>query len=287
MTSDMAADLTLETVLEIWQTTTDRLERTHLALQAEVRRLTAELEEKNRQLAKKNRLADLGQMAGHVAHEVRNHLVPMTLYLSLLKRNFQGEATAGESEAEPRVGLGYVEKMESNIHSMRSMVQDLLNFTANRQAQRQMLRAQVILSELADEIRPQCHAQGIELKLGGPAELEISGDPDMLRAALRNLLLNAVDVLGAGGRIHLSATMDQQGVRLTVADNGPGIPEDQIKRIFDPFFTTKPTGTGLGLSVVERIAECHQAELLVDSRLGVGSTFTLLFAHPASSNSNE
>ena len=76
-------------------------------------------------------------------------------------------------------------------------------------------------------------------------------------------------------------------VEIAVADTGPGIPETELSKIFDPFFTTKPTGTGLGLSVVERIAECHQAELLVDSRLGVGSTFTLLFANPASSNSNE
>src|SRR3972149_6124948 len=76
----------LETVLTAWQEATARLEQTHKTLREEVKRLTDELEIKNRELARKNRLADLGQMASHVAHEVRNNLVPVTLYLSLLRR---------------------------------------------------------------------------------------------------------------------------------------------------------------------------------------------------------
>src|ERR1051325_8905344 len=82
-----AADRTdLQAGLAAWHVATVRLEQTHEALRCEVRRLTDELELKNRELARKNRLADLGQMASHVAHEVRNSLVPMKLYLSLLKR---------------------------------------------------------------------------------------------------------------------------------------------------------------------------------------------------------
>ena len=73
-------------MLAAWNTATVRLQETHEALRTEVRRLTDELEVKNRELARKNRLADLGQMASHIAHEVRNNLVPVTLYLSLLRR---------------------------------------------------------------------------------------------------------------------------------------------------------------------------------------------------------
>ncbi len=76
-------------MLEAWHEATDRLQQTHEVLQREVRRLSDELEVKNRELARKNRLADLGQMASHVAHEVRNSLVPFTLYLSLLRRNLE------------------------------------------------------------------------------------------------------------------------------------------------------------------------------------------------------
>ena len=80
-----ATKLILAALLSAWQTATDRLQQTHQILREEVKRLTDELEIKNRELARKNRLADLGQMAAHVAHEVRNSLVPMTLYLSLLR----------------------------------------------------------------------------------------------------------------------------------------------------------------------------------------------------------
>ena len=79
-------DMELHAVLAAWHSATDRLQQTHEVLRREVRRLTEELEVKNRELARKNRLADLGQMASHVAHEVRNSLVPITLYLSLLRR---------------------------------------------------------------------------------------------------------------------------------------------------------------------------------------------------------
>ncbi len=85
-----AGDAELQAVLAAWHSATDRLQQTHEALRREVRRLTDELEIKNRELARKNRLADLGQMASHVAHEVRNSLVPLTLYLSLLRRHLAG-----------------------------------------------------------------------------------------------------------------------------------------------------------------------------------------------------
>ena len=89
-TLDASADL--QTILAAWHTATLRLEQTHSALRDEVQQLTAELEIKNRELARKNRLADLGQMASHVAHEVRNNLVPVTLYLSMIRRRFAGDA---------------------------------------------------------------------------------------------------------------------------------------------------------------------------------------------------
>ena len=80
----------LETILAAWHEATERLQRTHEALRGEVARLSDELEAKNRELARRNRLADLGQMASHVAHEVRNSLLPMKLYLSLLRRQTAG-----------------------------------------------------------------------------------------------------------------------------------------------------------------------------------------------------
>src|SRR6187401_3791875 len=88
------AELDLQTILQAWNSATERLQQTHELLRAEVKRLTDELEAKNRELARQNRLADLGQMASHVAHEVRNGLVPMKLYLDLLTRRIAGDAAS-------------------------------------------------------------------------------------------------------------------------------------------------------------------------------------------------
>src|SRR5687768_4760534 len=92
LTQPIAHHDDLQIILAAWQEATDRLQRTHEALQGEVRRLSDELEAKNNELARRNRLADLGQMASHVAHEVRNGLVPIKLYLSLLKRRVRDDA---------------------------------------------------------------------------------------------------------------------------------------------------------------------------------------------------
>ena len=121
----------LQTVLAAWHAATLRLEQTHEALREEVCRLTDELEVKNRELARKNRLADLGQMASHVAHEVRNNLVPVTLYLSLLRRRIAGDA------GEP--GRCWTRSTPAS-RALDATVNDLLQFTSDRDPQLQTFR---------------------------------------------------------------------------------------------------------------------------------------------------
>src|SRR3982750_3446804 len=128
-TLDPAADLDLQTILHAWNSATERLQQTHELLRAEVKRLSDELEVKNRELARRNRLADLGQMASHVAHEVRNGLVPLKLYLSLLKRRVRDDA--GSSEI--------VGNVEAGFSALEVIVSDLLNFSAHRDPKFQLL----------------------------------------------------------------------------------------------------------------------------------------------------
>src|ERR1700710_1246731 len=100
----------LQMVLAAWQEATTRLEQTHESLRGEVRRLTDELTAKNRELARKNRLADLGQMASHVAHEVRNSLVPVSLYLSLLRRRLSEDSGSLNILAKIEAGVTALER---------------------------------------------------------------------------------------------------------------------------------------------------------------------------------
>ena len=97
----------------------------------------------------------------------------------------------------------------------------------------------------------------------------------MIRRAVLNLLLNAIDAMHDGGRIVIAAAENANGVELEVADSGPGLSEDACRRAFEPFFSTKPGGTGLGLSIVYRTAEVHGGRVSAKNRPAGGASFTL------------
>ena len=159
----------LETILSAWHDATLRLEQTHEALRGEVRRLTDELEVKNRELARKNRLADLGQMASHIAHEVRNNLVPVTLYLSLLRRRIAGDEGS----------LDVLEKISAGFTALDVALNDLLHFTTDREPKRQTFSLSHSIENVYTSLAPQLAAQSIELEIDVPPEQTITADEDM------------------------------------------------------------------------------------------------------------
>jgi signal transduction histidine kinase len=262
-----AADqLDLQAILAAWNEATDRLQHTHETLQAEVRRLSDELEAKNRELARKNRLADLGQMASHVAHEVRNSLVPMKLYLSMLRRRIDHDGGA----------LDILDKVTAGFTALEATVGDLLNFSSQRDPRRQRLQVALLLAEIVHSLEPQLLAQGIRAWLDCPQDLQASADADMLRRAVLNLLLNALDALPEGGELVVTACRTSRGLEIEVADSGPGVPAPLLDRLFEPFFTTKGGGTGLGLSIVERVAAAHGGRATAANCPEGGAAFTLI-----------
>ncbi len=268
-TSDEALDATadLETVLAAWHDATVRLEHTHEALRSEVRRLTDELEIKNRELARKNRLADLGQIASHVAHEVRNSLVPVTLYLSLLRRRISDDSGA----------VDIVNKISSGFTALDAMVNDLLHFTAERGPQREVVEVRDLVEDICQSLAPQLEAQGIQTEIDVPVAAGVLADRDMLRRAVLNLTLNAVDAMPDGGRLVISGVECPKAFELEVADSGDGLSDEVRRRAFEPFFTTKSSGTGLGLAIVDHIVRLHGGSVLAQNCPDGGAAFTLQF----------
>jgi signal transduction histidine kinase len=259
----------LGTVLSAWEETTLRLEQTHKALREEVKRLTDELEVKNRELARKNRLADLGQMAAHVAHEVRNNLVPVTLYLSLLRRRISGDPQ----------NAALLDKITAGFTALDATVHDLLHFTAERDPHLGTFKLRALMDDVCSSLAPQFAAQGIDLAVDISPALRITADREMLRRVALNLLLNAVDVMPEGGAMNVKAADRGDCVELSVADSGPGLSDEVCRRVFEPFFTTKPGGTGLGLAIVYRIAEVHRGTVIAANDPRGGAVFTLRFPH--------
>jgi signal transduction histidine kinase len=260
------ADPDLQTILQAWNEATDRLQQTHEALRAEVSRLSDELEAKNRELARKNRLADLGQMASHVAHEVRNSLVPMKLYLSLLRRRID----ADDSSAN------VLDKVMAGFTALEATVGDLLHFSSQRDPRRERVHVANLLHEIVQSLAPQLDAQGICHQVDCDPDLIATADADMLKRAILNLVLNALDALPAGGELVLTACRTAAGLEIEIADSGPGIPVPLLDRLFEPFFTTKGSGTGLGLAIVERIAAVHGGRALAANCPEGGAAFTLV-----------
>ncbi|MBX7169202.1 MAG: sensor histidine kinase [Pirellulales bacterium] len=255
----------LESVLEAWHGATVRLEQTHEMLCAEVRRLTTELEAKNRELARKNRLADLGQVASLVAHEVRNGLMPVTLYLSLLKRRLSDDPGA----------VTIVEKIAGACTSLDATVNDLLHFAGQREPRRQRCPVRKLVEDVLGGLAAQLRSQGIETTVDVPFAQTAWADPDMLRRVVLNLTLNAIDAMPDGGELVITSFEGRDWFELEVADSGPGMHDDVRRRACEPFFTTKSAGTGLGLAIVNHIADTHGGAIRIDNCPEGGAALTL------------
>jgi signal transduction histidine kinase len=255
----------LQDVLAAWHTATLRLERTHETLCGEVSRLNQELEIKNRELARKNRLADLGQMASHVAHEVRNNLVPVSLYMSLLRRRLSDDSGS----------LDILAKIEAGFIALDTTVNDLLNFTAHRNPQWQTFLVGDLVEEICESLGPQLEAQRIDVDVDVPPNTLLTADREMFRRALLNLVLNSIDAMPEGGELVITSYDGSKGFELEVADSGPGLSDEQKRRVFEPFYSTKDKGTGLGLAIVYHVAEAHGGTVTAMNCPEGGAAFTI------------
>jgi len=206
-----AADM--QTVLMAWHDATARLEQTHEALRAEVRRLTEELEQKNGELARQRRLADLGQIAAHVAHEVRNGLVPVSLYLSLLRRRLLDDPG----------GFDLLRKIESGFTTLESTVNDLLQFHVDHNPQFRHFGLRTLVEDVLGSLMPQLAAQRVSTVIDVPENLSIAADREMLRRAILNLALNSLDAMPSGGELVVTSYVGPRGVELEIADSGCGL----------------------------------------------------------------
>ena len=234
------------------------------ALLQEVKRLTDELR-------RQRSLAEVGWMASHVAHEMHNHLVSLTLQLSMLRRRLGDDRSHGE----------LLEKVQSSVVTLDAMVSDLMQFTTDRQLQPQSLVLSELVAEVLDAVHHRLTSQGIETHLDIPVGLAANGDRDMLRRAILNLVLNALDAMPEGGELVVSAYRGRDQIELEIADSGPGLDREERRQAFQPFFSTKGSGTGLGLSIVERIASAHGGDVTTINCPEGGAAFTLWLPCPA------
>lgn len=215
-----------------------------------------------RELAEAKRLAEIGQMTAAIAHEIRNPLTGMRGAAQMVR------ALGGEA-AE----FGGI--IEEEIVKLDRLCGDFLDFARPFELDRHPADLGRLAGKVAESVRPAFDARKVALTLETDSESPtISLDPLRMEQVLRNLLLNALEATGAGGRVELRV----HKCEIVVADNGKGMTQEQLSRMFTPFFTTRPDGTGLGMSVVKKIVDAHRGRIKVSSNVGEGTTVSIAFA---------
>jgi signal transduction histidine kinase len=214
-----------------------------------------------RQMRLREQLASLGEMSAGIAHEFKNSLATISGYAQMLR-----------GDNDPQTVQQFAGKIVDETGNLTRIVTDFLAFARPQELASQTVDLHQTLEDCGREA-------GVELDVGGvPSGFFICGDPTALRQAFSNLLRNSAEAARDSGsvRVQASAENDSQGARLTLRDNGRGIPPEALPRIFVPFFTTKSEGTGLGLALVHRIVSQHGGTIAVTSDQS-GTTFTLSF----------
>ncbi len=259
-----AAGPEIAALIRQFNETTARLEQAHEALRARVQELTRELEEKNRELARKERLAVIGEMSACLAHEIRNPLGAIELYAGLLSRQLGGP----QKELSDKVMLA--------VRSLNDLVGGILTFTAQLHPERRAASIQALLEEaIALAARSIEERQVRVVRNFAPEADGVSVDAEMMRRVFVNLVQNGAQAMEAGGVLSVRTRREGANVRVEVADTGHGIPEEILRKLFSPFFTTRSKGTGLGLAIALRIVEAHGGNIEARNNPGGGATFVV------------
>jgi len=215
-------------------------------------------------LQRAERLATLGQVAGGVAHEIRNPLnvVKTSVYYLLNARS-----------ATPEKVADHLKRIERNVELADNVITSLSNFAKVPVPSLVPIPVEPFLRETLEINAP---GDGIAVNIECPDELPSAiGDADQLRIALGNLIRNARDAMPQGGQLTISARDVGDSLELTVLDTGTGIESNDLARIMEPLYSTKARGLGLGLAITRAIVEKNQGSLSVRSAPGQGSAFTI------------
>jgi len=258
-TTDIAErELLLKEAMERFNVASFRLEEKYRLLLKETERLRAELKVKDEAMQRAEKLALLGQTAAAIAHEVRNPLGAIKLFLSVLRDEVQ----------ELPKALQLIEEIDRSANNLDCVVSNILQFAREERCDIAPLNLHAILCEQREMCLKLNRGEiGINLDLN--ANPYILGDEESLRRAFYNLMLNAVQALRRNGVINIrTSDISASEVKIEINDNGPGIAATLIERVFEPFVTGRKEGTGLGLAIVRQVVEQHLGKIKVFNRAG-------------------
>jgi two-component system NtrC family sensor kinase len=246
----------------------DELEQRVLERTAQFEDANKQLQETQKQLLQREKLAVLGQLSGGVAHELRNPLgaISNTAYLLNI--------LLADTEPEFREPL---EILKKEVAAANRVVNSLLDFARPKQPVPHQVELQQLLRRvLAQQSIPEHIAVETDFEKAVP---QVMADPNQLEIVFGNLIRNAIQAMPNGGRLVVKTSEicgqspEERRVAVSLADTGVGIPKEHLEKLFEPLFTTKAKGIGLGLALVKNLVEANRADIKAKSEVGEGTTF--------------
>jgi signal transduction histidine kinase len=242
------------------------------AVAIEKGRLLARVVDMEEKLRASERLSALGLLAAEIAHEIRN---PLTVVQMLFHALVESIALDDKSHRDAKL-------ISEKMRQMNRILDQVLSFARSSEPIKEPVHAQQLFDDVFLLTRHKLQQQGIDVRSSIPPDLPLfRADREQVEQVLLNLILNAAQAMPNGGILRLSAALEEiEGephIALAVRDNGQGMSPEQIDNLFAPFLTTKDSGTGIGLAIVKKIMENHQSKVQVESKLGQGAKFKLLF----------
>ena len=232
----------------------------------------SEVRSLRKEIARSQRLASVGRLAAGVSHEIRNPLSSIKGFATYFKERYHD---VPENQQISNL-------MIQEVDRLNRVVGQLHEFSRPITVTKKPINVRTFLENSLKLIERQTSEANIKIQTRLDSEIdEILIDPDRINQVFLNLYLNAMESMKNGGNLNvwLLKNEEKDGIKIRVQDTGTGISEDDLTHIFDPYFTTKASGTGLGLAIAHNIIEAHDGEIKVDSRLGQGTTVTILLPY--------
>jgi signal transduction histidine kinase len=229
---------------------------------AEASARVTELHQK--EIARAQHLASVGELASGLAHEIKNPLVGITHGVDLVRRRI-----GPNPSVDP-----ILEEVTRELRRIGTAIRDLLSFARPASPTLVPTDLNVVVERACRLVEPTADRRGVSLRSSvDPGIPTVQADANLLQQALVNVVLNAIEATHAGGQVRVSPAATRSEVVIRVSDTGSGIPRANLEQVFKPFFTTRPQGgTGLGLSITREIVERHGGTVRIQSTEGVGTT---------------
>ncbi len=242
------------------------IEQWNLELEARVQEKTEALQRAQAENVQAEKLATLGYLSAGMAHEIRNPLNSITLFVQLIKAGLQDQEK-----------LEYIERILKEADRIDTILGKLLDASKRPRFELKEVNVDQVIDQTLEVFSPQTELHGIiverDYRNVPPA---IQADPSEIEQIFTNLFLNSIHEMPDGGVLRVTLDCDDTHISARVSDTGKGIPEKNLPNIFDPFFTSKSRGSGLGLSVVLRIVKTYKGKIEVEQTSDTGTTFRVM-----------